>query len=410
MVSSLAYGKGRRSPVYSPDRSRSTAIPCVTLHFMLIGIDATRANKPEKTGVEWYAWHLIQEMKKLTVNDGNSWVLYTREPLRGELSALPENWYEVRAGWPPRRLWTQVRLSWEMWRRPVDVLFVPAHVLPSIRPEKSVVTVHDVGFRRHPRLYQRADIEYHEASTRHLAKTDARIITVSEFSGKELVELYHVDPKRIAIIPNGIDHERYKPATDRSAIDAVLTRLQIPTPYFLTVGRLEAKKNIVNIVKAFNAFKVHRGLGDPTRLVFAGKPGYQYSVIKKAIEASPYRDQIIELGYTDENDLPSLFSGAVGLIHLSWYEGFGIPPVQAMACGCPVIASSVASLPEIIGAENGLFVSPAEPDQAARAMDRLLNEPALRQSLSSKGMQRAAIYTWKSAAEKTIPVLTQWVV
>ena len=120
---------------------------------MLIGIDASRANKPVKTGVEWYAFHLIQELKKQTAGSRHQWALYTNEPLTGELAQLPENWYEVRARWVPKYLWTQVRMTWEMWRRAPDVFFEPAHVLPPIRPEWSVVTVHDIGFHRYPLLY-----------------------------------------------------------------------------------------------------------------------------------------------------------------------------------------------------------------------------------------------------------------
>lgn len=375
---------------------------------MLIGIDASRANKPQKTGVEWYSFHLIQALKKLTLKDGNSWILYTREPLAGPLAELPENWYEVRAKWPPRRLWTQVRMSWEMWRRPVDVLFTPGHVLPPVRPEKSVVTIHDVGFRRLPKLYKQADKSYHEHSTKRIAKSDARIITVSEFSGRELIDLYKIDAKRIAITYPGVDHDAYKPLDIGSVIER-LRRLQIPRPYFLYVGRLEAKKNVVNLVKAFNEFVMHRGVGDPTRLVLAGLPGFGYEEIKKAIVASPFKAQIHELGYAKEEDMPYLLNGAEALVHASWYEGFGIPPVQAMAVGCAVIVSDAASLPEVIGLGNALFVPPAEPSAIARAMERIVSEPGLKEELRRKGIERAAKYTWQVTAEATLPVLTQWI-
>lgn len=376
---------------------------------MLIGIDASRANKPNKTGVEWYAYHLIQELKKLTKGDKHSWVLYTNDPLEGALAELPENWYEVRAKWSPKYLWTQARMSWEMSRRPVDVLFVPAHVLPIVRPDKSVVTIHDIGFHRYPKLYKPAQIAYHERTTRHIAKTEARIITVSEFSGRELADCYGVDTRRIAITPCGVDHELYKPTTDISVIEATLRRLQIPKPFFLSIGRLEAKKNIVNLIKAFNVYKTHRGLGDPTRLVLAGPQGHQYDLIKKEINASPHKQHIIELGYIAEEEKPLVLAAAKALIHVSWYEGFGIPPVEAMACGCPVIVSNNSSLPEVIGEGNGLFVPPDQPDVIARAMDRLDNEPNLVSDLRQKGIARAAKYTWKATAEATLPVLTEWI-
>jgi glycosyltransferase involved in cell wall biosynthesis len=363
---------------------------------MLIGIDASRANKPNKTGVEWYAFHLIQELKKLTAGDKHQWVLYTREPLEGALAELPENWYEVR-------------VSWELSRRPVDVFFVPAHVLPIVRPENSVVTIHDVGFHRYPKFYKPIQVAYHERTTHHIAKTDARIITVSEFTGRELAELYGVDTRRIAITPCGVDHDLYKPVTDTGRIEETLRKLQIPKPFFITIGRLEAKKNVVNLIKAFNVYKTHRGIGDPTRLVLAGPKGFEYELIKKEIHASPFKQHIIELGYLAEEEKPFVLAAAKALVHVSWYEGFGIPPVEAMACGCPVIVSNNSSLPEVVGEGNGLFVPPDQPDVIARAMDRLDNEPALVADLRRKGIERAAKYTWKATAEATLPVLTEWI-
>jgi glycosyltransferase involved in cell wall biosynthesis len=375
---------------------------------MIIGIDASRANKANRTGVEWYAFHLIQELKKLTAKDGNTWVLYTREPLTGPLAELPENWYEVRANWFPKYLWTQVRMSWELWRRPPDVFFVPAHVLPMVRPLKSVVTIHDVGFHRFPKLYKSAQIAYHERTTQHISHTDARIITVTEFSGREIAECYGVDTKRIAITPNGIDHDLYKPQ-DAQAVEVALKRLQVPRPYVLSIGRLEAKKNVVNLIKAFNVYKMQRGVGDPTHLVLAGPKGFEYELIKKEIDASPFKNQIVELGYVAEEDKPLLMAGAKALIHISWYEGFGIPPVEAMACGCPVIAANNSSLPEVLGEGNALFVPPDQTEVIARTLMRLDDEPGLPASLKEKGIAQAAKYTWKHTAELTLPVLTQWI-
>lgn len=374
---------------------------------MLIGIDASRANKPNRTGVEWYAYHLIQELKQITADGPHKWVLYSNEPLKDGLEKLPENWYEVRATWPPKYLWTKVRMSWEMWRRPTDVLFAPAHVLPPMRPERGVVTVHDVGFRRYPKLYTKKDIAYHERSTQLIAKSTARIITVSEFSGNEIASLYGIDTRRIAVTPLGVDHALYRPV-DAETIRSLRQTHRLPHAYFLAIGRLEAKKNTVNLIKAFETFKARRGVGDPTHLVLAGLPGNGYEEIKKAIAASPQRTHIREIGYVNEEDKPALIAGARALVHISWYEGFGIPAVEAMACGCPVIAANNASLPEVIGEGNGIFVPPADNDATARAMDRVDSDDARRAELVKKGIARAAHYTWRRTAEATLPVLTDW--
>jgi len=375
---------------------------------MLIGIDASRANKPKKTGVEWYAFQLIQELKKATVGDGNQWCLYSREPLKGGLEKLPENWFEVRAGWAPKYLWTQIRMSWELWRRPCDVFFSPAHVLPLMRPDKSVVTIHDVGFHRMPHLYKSHTKWYHEMTTKEMIASGSRILTVSEFCGKELVNLYGADPSRIAITHLGIDHDRYRPIDDQSLIEQTLGKYRIPRPYFFFIGRLEEKKNIVNLIKAFNAFKNQRGTGDPTMLVLAGPHGYGFDAIKKEMAASPYRAQIMDIGYLPEADVPIVTAGALGYVHLAWYEGFGIPPVQAMACGCPVIAANNSSLPEVLGQGNALFVRPDDVSAAAQAMTRLAGDEALRADLRARGIEWVKRYTWAETAKQTLPVLTQW--
>lgn len=375
---------------------------------MLIGIDASRANKSQKTGVEWYAFYLIEELKKLTANDRNQWVLYTRAPLTGDLAVLPENWYEVRAKWFPKYLWTQARMSWEMMRRPADVLFVPAHVLPPIRPDHSVVTVHDVGFRRMPHLYDWKARMYHEFATKDIVRTKARIITVSEFSGRELVELYGADPANIAITYPGIDHGMYRPV-DAETIRTVLTKYKVPEPYFMTIGRMEDKKNIVSMIKAFDAMKAQRGMGDPTYLILCGPKGYGYDKIKAAIQASPNRAQILELGYVPEEDVPALVTGARGYLNVAWYEGFGIPAVQAMACGCPVIVANNSSLPEVVGEGNGMFVKPDDIDGIARSMERLLSDALFVSDLRARGIERAKKYTWQETAKQTLPALTSWI-
>ncbi|MHB8830869.1 MAG: glycosyltransferase family 4 protein [Patescibacteria group bacterium] len=375
---------------------------------MIIGIDASRANKSAKTGVEWYAWHLIQELKKLTKGDNNSWILYTNEMLQGGLEQLPDNWYEVRAHWPLMKGWTQARLSWEMWRRPPEVLFVPAHVLPRVCPKKSVVTVHDVGFHRYPNLYRPRDRRFHEWSTKDIAKHATRVITVSEFSGREISECYGIPSDRIAITPNGVDHDLYRPIQDTEAVEERLKRHRLHRPYFLAIGRLEAKKNIANLIKAFSLFKARRGVGDPISLALVGNPGFGYEEIKKALAESSFKDYILQLGYVPEADMPYLINAAEALIHPSWYEGFGIPPIQAMACGCPVLSSNNGALVEAIGAEAAIFFPPGEPEAMVTAMNRIVDETGLKQKLRMAGIIRASKYTWRLTAEKTLPVLTEW--
>jgi glycosyltransferase involved in cell wall biosynthesis len=386
---------------------RKHGLACYTFD-MLIGIEASRANKPAKTGVEWYAWHLIQGLKQATIDDKNSWILYTNALLHGGLETLPENWFEVRAAWPFPYGWTQLRLAWEMYRRPVDVLFLPGSTMPRVVPKKTVVTLHDVGFHKLPHLYKKRQIHIHEAAVREAVKRAARIVTVSEFSGRELVDLYGIDPSRIAITPLGVDHTLYHPIDNAEAIETRLLRYRIARPFFMAIGRLESKKNIALLVRAFTEFKTRRGIGDPHKLILIGIPGFGYEEIRKAIDASSVKTDILELGYVPETDIPPLLNAAEALIHPSWYEGFGLPPVQAMAAGCPVISSTAASLPEVIGADNAIFFPPDQTERLVAAMERIASETGLKDTLRAAGQKRAAIYTWEETVKATLPVLTAW--
>jgi glycosyltransferase involved in cell wall biosynthesis len=375
---------------------------------MLIGIEASRANKPTKTGVEWYAWHVIQELKRLTEGDPHSWVLYTNAILHGGLEELPKNWYEMRAHWPFPFGWTQFRLSWELFRRHADVFFLPGSTMPRITPKRTVVTLHDIGFRRLPKLYKQRQVHIHDIAVKEAARRAARIITISEFTGQELVEAYGIDPSRIAITPLGVDHAMYRPIQDAAAIEACLSRHRVARPFFVTIGRMEAKKNIVNLIRAFTEFKKRRGVGDPYQLVLVGVPGFGYEEIKRAIASSTAKSHILELGYVPETDIPLLLNAAEALIHPSWYEGFGLPPVQAMASGCPVLSSTAASLPEVIGKDNAIFFAPDHMEAMIQAMERIASDADLRARLREAGIARAATYTWENTARMTLPVLTSW--
>lgn len=374
---------------------------------MFIGIEATRANKHTKTGVEWYAWHLIQELKKLTPGDGNSWVLYSNAVLTNGLEQLPDNWYEQRLKWPLVYGWTQFRLSYEMKKRAPDVLWMPGSTLPRVVPKQTVVTVHDIGYHRLPKLYKPQQVTIHEAATREIAKKAARIVTVSEFSGREIAEAYGIDPAKIAITPLGVDHATYRPIADSAAIEDRLRRYRLNPPFILAVGRLEAKKNLTTLVKAFTLYKTQRGVGEPLKLVLIGTPGFGVEALRREIAASSAKNDIIELGYVPEADLPYLMNAAQALVHPSLYEGFGLPPLQAMACGCPVISSNAASLPEVVG-DAGILCPPEDPEAFAAAIARVTSDASLRADLKQKSIARAASYTWEATAKATLPVLTQW--
>jgi len=223
---------------------------------MIIGIDASRANKSNKTGTEWYSWHIIEELKKIVKTD-DKFLLYTNSPLTGDLAQCPENFIEKDLHWLPKYLWTQIRLWWELWRNPPDVLLVPAHTIPFLPLPKKIkvaVNVHDVGFKRSPELYKPIQIWYHDLTMRRIKQRADVIITISEFSKKEIIELYQIQPEKIQVVYLGFDPDKFIPAATGNA--EVLKKYNITKPYLLYVGRLEKKKNIASMIAAFALAKV----------------------------------------------------------------------------------------------------------------------------------------------------------
>ena len=376
---------------------------------MLIGIDASRANNEQKTGVEWYAWALIQELKKI-ISSEHRVVLYTREPLRGELGVLPNNWQEKVLKWPPKRLWTQVRLSWEMYRKAPDVLFVPAHVMPLVHPARTILTIHDLGGVRFPAGYSLFERWYGVASTRSAFNSmHTQIVVPSQFTAAELHTLLGASLERVKVVYNGYDSRIFNTDIPDELIVEVKRSYGLRGRYVMSISRLEEKKNTLGIIKGFELWcekceKKSAGSAKEWQLLLLGKPGYGYADVAPAIEKSKYRGQIVRPGWVESADVPVLMKGAFAFLFPSFYEGFGIPAVEAFAVGAPVIVSYSGSLPEIC-AEAALYVNPFKPAEIAVQIELLLNDWLLRQTLIAAGLKRAQMLSWKKSAEEIMKLI-----
>lgn len=371
---------------------------------MVIGIEASRANRAHRTGVEWYSAHLLRALHALPQSTLHAWILYTNTPLVEDLRRWTKGWTERALTWPPKYLWTQIRLSYEMRLMPPDVLFIPAHVLPRVLAKRTVVTVHDVGFKRRPDLYKAHQVAYHDIAMRDILASHAHILTVSEYSKQEIVALYGCAPERITVTPLGVEHDTYKPVADA---EQQLFRAKYTLgdePVFTFIGRFEEKKNIRGLMEAFFAFAERSPKGV---LVLVGQPGKGWKACLKTYRTHPAWDRVRVLGYLKEEEKVVLLSLATALVHMSWYEGFGLPLLEAMACGALVIASNTTSLPEVAGDAAFALVPPDDREQIARALERVLAlSPEDRQGFAERGKQRAKRFTWKQTAEQTYDVLT----
>ncbi|MDZ4862991.1 MAG: glycosyltransferase family 1 protein [Gemmatimonadota bacterium] len=373
--------------------------------MVTIGIDASRANAPRRTGAEWYAYHLIQALKRLEI-PGVAWVLYSRAPLRDGLERMPAHWCGRIVPWKHLPLWTLCGLSWELRRRPVDLLFAPTHILPLFPPRRVVTTLHDIGFVRLPNLYAVSNRLAHRLAARRAVRIADRILTVSEFSRQEIITAYRVAPGRVSVTANAVDPAVYSSSITAERRMDVLARYRLTQPFFLYLGRLEAKKNVTNILRAFAQVRQRRGGDDTVALVLAGTPGFGFDRIAAAIgDAGP--DSHLQLpGYVPEEDVPALIAGARALVFPGCYEGFGIPILQAQAVGTPVITANHSAMPEVAGA-GALFVNAQDPAAIAQAMERLLDDAAMHASLRSAGFLNVRRFSWEHTARRTMDILLE---
>lgn len=372
--------------------------------FMLIGIDASRANKPQKTGVEWYAYHLIEQFKKM--DKDNRYFLYTNVPLRGKLSVMPENFEEKLLSWPIPRSWTVGRLSWEMkmGKEVPEVLFVPAHTIPLFNPARSVVTIHDLGFEHFPEVYHWADKLYHRLIINFIKKFATKIIAVSEFTKRDIMKIYGVPEQKIAVVHNGYDQTMFHP---RERDDLFLKKYNLNFPYVFFVGRLESKKNVARLVEAFAMFKL-KHKSSKHKLVLAGSKAYGkgYEAIEENIKRFNLDQEVIMPGWVSDDDLPKFLAQAEALAFPSLFEGFGIPIIEAMASGCPVICSGTTCLPEVAGGAALLF-DPESPDDMMNKLEEILLNKESRVKYQAKGLARAKDFSWEKCAAETLAVLME---
>ncbi|MFQ6058834.1 MAG: glycosyltransferase family 4 protein [Anaerolineae bacterium] len=360
---------------------------------MLIGIDASRAVARERTGTENYSLQLIRHLLALDAN--HRYRLYFNQPPRPNL--FPPSARAESRVMPFPRLWTHLRLSWEIARRSPDILFVPAHVLPLIHPRRSVVTVHDLGYLYYPRAHRPFDRWYLHWSTFYHVRAACHLIADSQATRDDLIRHYRAVPERVTVVYPGCD-EIFRPVTDANRLARVKKRYGFRGDYVLHVGTLQPRKNLERLLEAF----AH--LDGELQLVLAGKRGWLYDRIFRRVEELGLGDRVLFAGHVPQEDLPALMSGARLLAMPSLYEGFGLPVVEAMACGTPVVCSNASSLPEVAG-DAALLVDPLDVEGMAAAMERVLGDDELRAELIERGFERAKKFSWERCARQTLAVL-----
>lgn len=362
---------------------------------LTIGIDASRAAIARQTGTERYSRRIIEELLDQGIDQRFRLYLNGRQPLD-----LPQRASTEQRLIPFPRLWTHLRLSTELALHPVNVLFIPAHVVPPVHPRATVVTIHDLGYLHEPEAHTDWSRRYLDWSTRWSVRAARQVIAISEATKEDLVESYRVATDRVSVVYHGID-ERFQPVGETEMARARWEiGLGADERFILFVGTLQPRKNLVRLIEAFETIADDDA---DLKLVLAGRRGWKYDEINHAIETSRCRGRILLPGHVPDADLPALYSAAAAVALVSLYEGFGLPALEAMACGAPVLVSDRGSLPEITG-DVAIAVDPLDIGAIAAGLRALL-VPAERESRSGRGRQRAAKFTWRQSGRDTLEVL-----
>ena len=372
---------------------------------MLIGIDASRALRAQRTGTERYALEIIRHLLALPAAAAHTWRLYVDHPLpadlfAGPLAPAPVAQFESCL-LPAQRLWTHRALATEVLQRPPDLLFIPAHVLPLRLPAQfppSVVTIHDLGYHYFPCAHTRFQRLYLPLSTRWSAWAATQLIAVSGSTAQDLQRLYHVPPGRIAVI-----HEAWTPGKQPLSTPAPVLA-QLPPHYALYVGSLQPRKNLVRVLHAYG--KLVSIAASIPALVIAGAAGWGGEDLHALATRLGLANRVHLLGYVAEEQLPALYCGAHFFCFPSLFEGFGLPVLEAQYYGVPVMTANNSSLPEIAG-EGALLVDPTDVDAIADAMLRLSQDEALRQRLIAAGHENVKRFSWAKAASETLALFVR---
>ncbi len=365
---------------------------------MRIGIDYTAAVH-QRAGIGRYARGLVRALAQL--DRENEYLLLVAGGPKEE-STFPPNFKPRYLPLSPHwatTLWQRLRvpLPADLFTGPLDLFHSPDYVLPPLRGGKRVLTIHDLSFLRYP---EGADPRLRwylpKAVPRSIAQADL-VLADSRNTGNDLTELLGVESSSVEVLYPGVE-ERFHPL-DEGSLVPLKARYSLGFPFILTVGTLEPRKNHVGLLQAYSLLKGRY----PHRLVIAGGKGWLYEPIFQEVERLSLEERVIFLGYVPEGDLPALYNLADLFVFPSFYEGFGLPSLEAMACGTPVVTSNTSSLPEVVG-DGALLVSPQEVEALTDAMERALGDPSLRKELRSKGLERAKRFRWDEAAKQLLAI------
>jgi glycosyltransferase involved in cell wall biosynthesis len=358
-----------------------------------IGIDA---RKLRDYGIGTYVRNLLRQLARLDGPD--DYVVFCHDADFETVSVLGRRFKPVHEEAGNYTMREQVAIPIDVRREGIELFHAPHYVLPPLTPCRSVVTIHDCIHLRFPQyLPSRLGYAYARAQMWSATHRAARVITVSEASKRDILRYFHVAESRIDVIYNAID-DRFWQAPDAEEIDRVRQRYQLIAPFVLYAGNIKPHKNLERLIEAFHLLRQDAAFKD-VQLLIIGDQISKYATLRRAVHRHKLHKHVRFFGFVPDRTLAALYRLANVFVFPSLYEGFGLPPLEAMASGTPVITSNVSSLPEVVG-DAAVMIDPYEPAAIADAMQRVLTDEALRADLRRRGLARAREFSWERSVAR----------
>lgn len=378
---------------------------------MNITFDAVPIISEKITGIGWCEIGQTQALAKLFPEDNYEYSFFTsgknsRIEKAGSFAgnSIKLN-YSGFSGYLYRGLSTFIPVPYShFFGKKSDITHFFNYIVPPFVHGKKVVTVHDMVYKAFPETVRGRTRFMLETGLKKSMRRADIIVTDSEFSKKEIIKYFPEYSEKIRVVSCGVDRERFRPCGNPDIIKKVKKSLEIDGDYFLYVGTIEPRKNLVRLIRAYKVFARH--VKNPPKLVLAGAKGWLCDDIYKLVEKLHLENQVIFTKYVPSEDMNPLMCGAMAFVFPSLYEGFGMPPLEAMACGVPVLTSGEASLPEVTG-NCAVICDAYSVKSIAENLYRLYKSPDLREKLSRKGLERSKLFTWEKSAEKLHAIYTE---
>lgn len=362
---------------------------------MHIGIDA-RFLQGQNTGVTNYLRNLLGGISR--VDKKSSYSIFLSNPRYSERVPAVSN-FQIRINTMNALAWKNLWLPMQVKKYKIDLMHFPAYTASFLNSGRSVVTIPDVIHKVNPEWFSRKELFLLDLPIRVAINKSSHIIAISESTKKDIIKYYKVPAEKISVVLLAAD-ESFRPINESFIIEKLKKRYNIDSDFILNIGVLFKRRNIIRLLEAFSILKKDKAINQ--KLVIAG-PGKEYFNLDEQIIKYGVKDEVIYLGYVEQEDMPLLYNAASFFIYPSLYEGFGLPVLEAMSCAKAVITSNVSSLPEVLD-DSGLLVDPYSTNELCGAIYKLARDNALRDKLGRMALSRSKIFSWDKTARQTVEI------